>query len=256
MMQKILLIILISVFSFSLHAQQQTSTDLIRRGIELHDEEKFQEAIDVYKQINENDSLYDYMLYEISYSFMQLEEYDSAIYYVNIGLELESSNQKLLLQQLATAYDNSGDPEKAIEIYTKALEKYPFDYLLYYNLGVTYSNQNEFEKSVECFQNAIINNPFHSTSHLSLGKLMARQGLLTKAIISLEIFLELEPESERSNIVLVYLNELADNHIDTAWGEPIVPFTDNEIFSEVDHFIKSGIALKDNFKTGIKFKYV
>jgi cytochrome c-type biogenesis protein CcmH/NrfG len=42
-------------------------------------------------------------------------------------------------------------------------------------------------------QEAIRCNPFHASSHMRLGMLMARQEQYTRALLSLETFLALEP---------------------------------------------------------------
>lgn len=251
-MQRLLIALLLVLCLYS-SAQEQTSEDIIKKGVELFDEDKLDEALKMYKLVQENDSNYNYMLTEMALCYLQMEKYDSAIIIANKALAEPSRFRQHLLKTKGTSYDYSGQPDKAIEIYNEAIKSYPYSYQLHYNLGITYLNQKNYSKAQECFKDALLCNVYHSSSHMYLGVLMARQGLITKAILSLETFLALEPSSKRSNSILVYLENLVSGVRDTSMGQFIEPITENSIFEDVDNLINSKVALSSRYKSAIDF---
>jgi uncharacterized protein len=226
---------------------------IVNYGIKLYDEGKYRQAVDAFLTIDENDSSYIRMLGELALTYIALEEYDSAILTCYKSLETQSSYNGHVYRTLATAYDENGDSENAIKYYKKAIKIIPYSHLNHYNLGYTYYQTENFVAAARCFQEAIRCNPFHSTSHLFLGILAARQGHLTKAMLSLETFLLLEPNSNRSNRYLVFLENIADGYVDTTYGKPIIPFWCNNEFIETDRLIHSRVVLDQNFPPVIDF---
>ncbi|NJO68679.1 MAG: tetratricopeptide repeat protein, partial [Bacteroidetes bacterium] len=149
------------------------------------------------------------------------------------------------------ALDQAGFPDSSIMLYNKALVKFPYSYLLYFNKGITYTHQKIYEPAIEAFQQAIRLNPFHASSHLVLGKICALMGHYTHAMLSLETFLIIDPNSERSNLNLVFLNNFVNNALGSDY-EKITPSGPNA-FSEIDHVIGSGFALNEGYKMKLKF---
>lgn len=234
-------------------AQEQVSETLIREGVKLYDEGKYNDAINLFRQVDENDSNYVWMLAELSMTFLQTKEYDSAIFYASRGLEIPSPQRQGLMRNMGTAYLAAGNPQKSLEIYNEAIKHYPYSYLLHYNQGMTYLEQKDYPAAMKSLQEAVRCNPFHASSHMRLGILMARQEQYTRALLSLETFLALEPRSDRSNAILVYIENLSSGHLDTTYGDFVNPISDNTLFEELDGLIKSRIALNDKYKPAIKF---
>jgi antitoxin component YwqK of YwqJK toxin-antitoxin module/outer membrane protein assembly factor BamD (BamD/ComL family) len=245
--------VVVYCLTLTVSAQEQASETLIKDGVKLYDEGKYEDAIGLYRQVSENDSNWVWMLSELSLTFLQTKEYDSAIFYAGKGLMVPSSNKQHLMRTLGTAYLAAGDAEKSLEVYNEAIKLYPYSYLLHYNQGMTYMELNDYGSAMESLQEAVRCNPFHASSHMRLGMLMARQEQYTKALLSLETFLALEPGSERSNVILVYIENLSSGHLDTTYGGPIEPLADNSLFEDLDGLIKSRIALNDKYKPAIKF---
>ena len=127
------------------------------------------------------------------------------------------------------------------------------NYLNYFNIGYTYSRIGNYKKAMESYQEALRCNPFHASSHLHLGLLCARQNQLTRALLSLETFLLIEPSSGRSNQKLVFLENLCKNYVDTIFGEYLEPVFDNDLLADVDHLIASRLVLKNAFPLAIDF---
>lgn len=253
-MKKANLLFLLLTSAILAFNQNYNSQELIKKGIALYDEEKYTEAIQAYKQVHLADTSYVYMQSELAMTYLQAKDYDLAIKTCNDALLDVSPYENHLMRTLATAYDEKGDPEQAVNIYLKALSKYPFDYLLLYNLGITYYGVHNYPKATEYFQKALKSNPFHTSSHLMLGKISAAQGQLSHAILSIETFLLLEPSSNRSNQALICLENLSNNYIDTAYvGNRIEPFLPNNLFEDLDHYLRAKIVLNERFESAIDF---
>jgi uncharacterized protein len=251
-MKRIILLLLI-INSLTSFGQRPSSSEIIHQGIKLYGEGKYAEAIQHYRMVHENDSNYTWMLAELAMTFIQTEQYDSAIYYANKGLAEPSNNRQHMMRTLGTVYDMLDQPQKSIEIYTEAISLYPYSHLLHFNLGITYQKAGDFQNAMKSFQEALRCYPYHASSHMRLGLLMARQGQFTKALLSLYTFLAIEPHSHRSNEILVFIENLSSNYLDPSIGAPIEPFSDNQLFGEVDHLIKSKVALNPNYKSAIRF---
>ena len=185
-MQRSILFLFLWFLSNALWAQLTPSAQIIEKGISLFDEGKYNEAIELFKLVNENDSNYTYTVAEMGLCYLQLEKYDSAIYYVDKGLVEPSSSRSHLLGTKGTAYDYLGQTEKAIEIYKEAIGLFPYKYLLHYNLGVTYLKNNDFINAVACFQEAIRCNPFHASSHFNIQRVYSRQAFPVNVQVTLK----------------------------------------------------------------------
>ena len=243
---------LVVIFSTSI-LSQTSSEDYIKKGNNLYDENKFSEAIESYKMVHENDSNYNWMLTEMAMTYLAMEKFDSAFIAVNKGLANRSNMRCNLLRTKGTIYEYTGDTQKSIEIYEKAVKEYPYEYLLHYNLGISYLKLEEYSKAQKCFQEALRCNPYHASSHMQLGKLAARQKQYTRSMLSLETFLALEPASNRSNPILIYIENLSNNYIDTTQGSFIEMIDDNSLFEEIDHYFRAKIVLTARYPLPIEF---
>ena len=72
-------------------------------------------------------------------------------------------------------------------------------------------------------------------------------------MLSLETFLALEPASDRSNPILIYIENLSNNYIDTTQGSYIEPIDNNTTFEEIDHYFKAKIVLTPRYPLPIDF---
>lgn len=253
-MKKISLLILLFLYAFIAYNQDYNSSDFIKKGVALYDEGKYPEAIQMYKQVFASDTNYVHMMSELAMTYLASKSYDESIETCKQALVDITVYENHIMRTLATAYDERGDSQEAINIYSKALVKYPYDYLLLYNLGITYYRANNYPKALEYCQKALKSNPFHTSSHLMLGKISAAQGQICHAFLSFQTFLVLEPNSKRSNKALVCLENLANNYIDTSYvGERIDPFVSNTLFKELDHYLRAKIVLTNRFETAYEF---
>lgn len=228
------------------------SGDVIDAAFAFEQEEQYNRAIDTLMTIDESDTNYVYSLVELSAAYYYDKKYEKAIETANKALS-EPSKFKLRLSLIkGNTYDAWGYPDSAIMVYDEAAKHYPNQYLLHYNKGITYVNQKKYELAIKAFQESILNNPFHSSSHLMLGRISALMGHYSHALLSMGTFFMLEPNSDRSNKQLVFINDFVNNALGAEY-EKIDPIVDNSAFEEADQMLKSGVAFNNKFKQVIEF---
>lgn len=191
-----LLVTLVS--ALNLLGQTGEVKELISQGVGLHDQGKFNEAIAKYKAALAIDSKSSLANYELAFSSFLNKQYDSAIKYSRIALEINTSNQHESYIVLGNSLDVTGKPIEAIKTYEDALKKFSKSNLLNYNLALTCYNEKDYTKAEKAAINAVMAKPDHGSSHIILATIMMETGQRIKSVLPMYYFLMLEPASKRS----------------------------------------------------------
>ncbi len=225
------------------------SSELIAEGVSLHDEEKYEEALALYRQVHEGDSNKMLAYLEEIVTLNAMEKYEETISLAEAILPRSSRYKPEIMESLANAYDLKGDGDKALAIYDSAITLYPKKHRIHYNKGIALYNKERYEESMRSFKEALRIYPFHASSHYQLALLSILQGNRVKAMLSLEIYLAINPGDNKA---LVLLEDLMNDAV--RWEASIEPFDGNDPFQELELIIRSKVALKKNFKPSVKFK--
>lgn len=221
------------------------SGEIIDKGIDLHDEGKYQEALELYNQVERNDSNYVRAIVEKAVTYNTLTEYNKVIELCKEGLTYNTGYENFFYNNLGTALDNLGENDKALEIYLEATKEFPYNYLLFFNLGVTYENLNQINEAIKAYQKAIDLNLYYSSSHYRLGKLLVGQGRLVPAMYSLSFYILLDNTTERSRDAVGTLQEISNGSID----QPTEIYDEDLPFQELDLILRSKLAMNKKYKT-------
>lgn len=250
-MKKLLILTIFSPLTF--FAQKNISRvvarDVINRGIELHDNKKYAEAIEEYEKININDTAYALAQYEIALSNMELENYKEATQILNDLLDYKirfNFKQKVYLT-LGNCYDMDKKPEEAIRVYTEGLKMYPYQHNLLYNRGITYANQKKYKEAISDYMQAVQSNVYHGNSHLALGLLAANEGLYDQALLSLLTFTWLNPDDSRTPGIVGIIERISNGSFEK---EPknIKELFGPDNYEDYNLLFENKIALQDNYK--------
>jgi uncharacterized protein len=244
--------ILFLIFPVCLNAQknveERTSIDLIRSGIAKHDDEKFDDAIQLYSQVSLNDTNFTLAQYEIALSYFELGDYKNAQTTLEelIDLNLPYKYKNELYGLLGSAYDEDDQKDKSIEMYSKGIELFPKNYSLFYNRALVYQKMEKHHEAIADLKSAIICNAGHSSSHFRLGVYAANEGHYVEAAMCFMTYLMIDPSSERANHVL----GLLDNISSGSYEEEAKGFEWNEIddFEQQNIFFKNKVALEKDYK--------
>lgn len=182
----------------NLFGQDDKVKELVKRGTELHDQGRYDEAIAEYKAALEIDKNSTVANYELSYTYMSMGKYDDAVKYSKKVIKQNTTNQHEAYVVLGSSLDMQGKQNKAISIFKEGLALYPNSNLLNYNLALTYFKQKEYNKAEEAAIDAVVAKPQHPGSHIILSAIMQAKGERVKSLLPLYYFLMLEPNSQRS----------------------------------------------------------
>src|SRR5690606_23061183 len=141
------------------------SGELINKGVEFHDAEKYDEALAFYNQVPENDTNYGLATAEKAFAYFAKKDYDSAIKLCEEAIKIGTDFDNNLYVTLGSSYDNAGQPEKAIEVFNKAISEFPKNHLILFNKAVTLEKQEKYEEAVEAYKQTLFINPYHATTH-------------------------------------------------------------------------------------------
>lgn len=181
---------------------------LIAIGIHWHDRKDYDEAIEFYKKALQKNPANTVALYELAYSQYEKGEKEEALQTAMEGTRYRSQMLPQLYMVIANIHDDQGEPEKAVEIYQKALTASPDLFLLHYNLGLTFARMSRGKEAEASFQQALRLYPFHPSSHMALAQLWMARGLHTPALMAYTHFLILEGGTERAQQAAAVVEEI------------------------------------------------
>jgi tetratricopeptide (TPR) repeat protein len=192
---------------------------LVRSGVALHDQGKYDEAIAIYREaLAENPSNTE-ALFEISYSCFTKNDLDEALRWATEGTRYHSKHLPLFYLNIGNVLDNQGKPDEAIEAFNKGIILDPANHLLRYNLGLAYYRRNNIDSARICFQNAVRIDPAHASSHQALAAVYNEMGKTVPRVFALGRFLLLEPNSKRSKPVLDALDHELEKSVKAGEGD-------------------------------------
>jgi Tfp pilus assembly protein PilF len=176
---------------------QSTVKEFINKGVALHDEGKYTEAIENYKKALqlEKDNLE--ANYEIALSYTSMKDHKTAIEYADKLIDSKTDFVGKGYHLKGMNLDYMGKPKEAISAFKKGIKNAPDYTTLYYSLAITSYQQKDAETAEEALHNGILKNPLHVNSHRMLG--IIKQNERPKSLLALYNFLLLEPTGKRAN---------------------------------------------------------
>ena len=106
-------------------------------------------------------------------------------------IEKEPDKASIAYTNLGSAYQKTGQLDKAMENYDKAIALDPNDYLAYTNRGVIFDKMGEFDRALESYGKAVISNPGDYKAYFNRGLLYYKMDRITDAIEDFEMALGL-----------------------------------------------------------------
>lgn len=226
----------------------ETGVTLTKEASELIQQEKYDEAINVFQKISPNDSLYKNSFVAISYYHILQKQYDQALSITDEGLKIADpiSKQSLYLNR-GTSYEGLEKYTLAKENYENALKEYPRSHKLRYNLSRINEKLGENEEAFKNLNLSLEANPFFENAFLQLGNMYRKQNKRSQALLLYNLYLLCSPDGESSFQVL----QLANNMVNTIKDidSDIYDITkDDDLFENHNLIIESKLALQKDFK--------
>jgi len=173
--------------------------DIIKQGVELHNQGKFIEAIAQFNEVLKNDPQNAYANYEIAFSLYALKKPKEAIPHLEKTVQADNTSISVAAYALlGSIYDGDNQQQKAIEAYNKAIKINPSYPQIYYNLGIAYFRNQQYAEAENSAIEAIKKNPKHPGSQRLYALVTFHQNKRMNALMGLCSFLLLEPAGPRA----------------------------------------------------------
>lgn len=129
-------------------SKNQKALDLYYEGIYLSEDEKYQAAIEKYKQALKIDDKFSFAWDNMGLCYRKVNDYKQAINCYEKSVKLDPK-AKTPLKNMAVAYSLMGNQKKASEQYEKFVSFYPNDPEGYYGAARSYYNSGNYKKGVD-----------------------------------------------------------------------------------------------------------
>lgn len=227
----------------------QDSKTLLEKGIRLHDQGKFSEAIVYYRQVPPGDTNYALALYEESLSCLSDSNFTGARDAALKGLEYPlSEGRRTFLLTLGHAYDYLGRSDSARYCYDSLVKLNPYDHQPVYETGVTWFHAKEYDKAIACLRRSLMLNPYHFRSHFILGNCYLMQGRLTEAWLALSSSLFFTNDAAVGKATILVMADIANQTDEVANAYKAKSEVNSNAFDDIDAIIHAKLALSRDYK--------
>ncbi|MBR9923162.1 MAG: tetratricopeptide repeat protein [Bacteroidetes bacterium] len=173
-------------------------TALVKQGIVLHDAGEYDKAMILYRKALEIDEDSEVAMYEMGFTRFIMGDFKKAEKWMKQVIKLDGAFANQAWQILGSAQDDRGKSKKAIRTFSKGIEAFPDDHLLYYNLALTLSRQDEWEDAILALENALDILPNHTSSLSLMAIAQEMEGERIKALMSAYLYLFFDPQANRA----------------------------------------------------------
>ena len=144
-------------------------------------------------------------IYQAGVSYYESGDYEKAIEAYKRAIQLDPASMNFYYH-LGMAFSSLGRFKEAIQAYNSAIRLGPEYAAAYYNLGHAYSNLKQYEKAIRAFQRAIQYEPDHVEAYFALGNAYVDSGKEEKAIDTFEAAIRRKPDNPYAyyNLGLLY----------------------------------------------------
>ncbi len=123
-------------------------------------------------------------------------------------LKKDPKNVKALVE-LGNIYFDSNQADKAIEVYSRALDLESRNSDVRTDMGIMYRRKGQFDKAVAEFKKAAEDDPKHVNSRYNLGVVLLHdKGDLKGAVKAWEDYLKVDPDSPRAQNIRTQLEKM------------------------------------------------
>jgi antitoxin component YwqK of YwqJK toxin-antitoxin module len=241
-------------FSFA-QAPEVDSKKIIIKGVEYHDSEKYQDAINEFKKVNKNDTNFVLACLELANSYIANGQDSLAIHVCDQASILPSSFAPSILLYKANALDNMKKSDEAAKLYEEGIKKYPLNNSFYYELGVLKYRQEKYKEAHDLFTRSIKCNPYHPASHHQMANLALKQGKLIPAVLAWQFYLLVDNSSDRAKSIIGELEKIAKNEYEFKDVIKVEGLSEQDDFSELEALVRSKVALSNKYKSKLNVNF-
>jgi len=189
---------LLLVFTQAFAQNNNTADSLIREGIRLSNAGQNQQALSNYQQALKLDPYNAKALYQVGFLLHSNARDQEAIPYLQKLSTASGTYAVNGLNLLGSIYDNSKQPDKAIQTYQAAIKIDPQNRELFYNVAIAYYKEQKFPEAESSLASALKIDPTHALTHRMYALAAFHQGKNAVCILAFCNFLLLDPQSSQA----------------------------------------------------------
>ena len=233
----------------------KTSTDYIQRGVELHGEEKYEEALAEFAKVHRNDSNYILAGLKTLNTLDAMKKYQEGLDLCENLLKEKTKFTPNYLVFKADFLDVMGRTEEAEKILAQGAKEYPLYYVLPYEKAMMALRKKKYQQAYELLIETIKINPFHASSHYQLGLFAYKNNNVTAALLAFQFYLLCSPESDRSKNLIPDLDKISKIELehDSVTDHPF--FKNQNDFTELESLLRSKVSQSKKFKSKSSLTY-
>lgn len=201
------------------YAQQESTpplgpAELVAQGVALHDEERYAEAIERYRQALEIDPENVEALYELANTFAASGQLDACVETANRALKLAPGELEAALYSIAGSCLSTDDKgRKAMRMFRAGLKKHPLSFALHFNVAVRLAHDGKTEQAISHLKTCIEQRPGYASPFFILGELLKLQGNRVPALYFYLRFFMLAPNDPRTATAAHRIVEIVDGYV-------------------------------------------
>ena len=170
-----------------------TEEGIFNLALKNHQENKFEEAQDLYSQVLKINPIHSNALNNLGVVFKQLKKNNKAVNCFEKVIKIDPTNFNTL-NMLGNTYKELKEIQKAIECYEKAIKIDERNVIARNNLGVLFKQLGEFQKAKAYYKKVIEIDPKYVRAHSNLGMVLSDLGEYQKAKTCFEKAIEIDPK--------------------------------------------------------------
>lgn len=228
--------------------------EIIKQGIELFDNGKYEEAIKVFQKVSPCDPNYSRACYEMAYSYDNLGDFKTAFQKCKEAIALDSTDVQVFIMK-GNLLDKLGRSKEAIEWMRFVEKTYPYNQSLLYNLGICYLNSGEILKAEAKLIKGIHYNPYHAKSHLTLAKINYIMGRTAQSYLAYNMGIIMNPRLE----FISSFEETISGKIDSLSKSYLYPYpkeVNHAKWDSLSGLLNAEIAFREDFPYEYKLNFL
>ena len=208
----LLLAVTVSAYSQKVHkatkeAKEESELQLqsVRNAVELHDEGKYAEAIEIYKKVLNECPDCPLTMYELGLSYYASGDNANAIKHFENSTRYKTRVRASSIRMLGNVLDNNGKRQEALKLFKKSLKINGKNAYTHYDIGLLYYNLRNQKEARKHIKKAIEYNPGFASSHGLLSVIFRQTGYKIPAVLASLKFMSIGATSQNAPIVAKYL---------------------------------------------------
>lgn len=205
-MKNIISTILVTItFCTGALAQKQSKEDkakeLAKTAIVKMDNGELDESIKLLEEAQKLDKKNSTYPYEIAYATYKKGDYQKSIKILE-RIIYNNDSEDEFYRLLGNAYDSAGNSNKALEIYSEGIKKFPQKTGKFYSeSGLVQYNQKNFNEAIEFWEKGIKEEPNYASNYYWLTTIFSLTDENIWTLFYGEMFMNLELNTERTDII-------------------------------------------------------